>query len=54
MTAKKILGYVLIGSPFIAIFIFSIRYAGLIPTIGIFGGVAVVAGIIFLGINLIQ
>lgn len=53
MTIWKILGALMVASPFIAIFIFTWRNEGLLVALGIFAAVAVLVGVLMVGTRLL-
>lgn len=53
MKFKKVIGYILLALPFIAIFVVNVYRVGLLPTLGAFALTAIIVVIACLGVNLI-
>lgn len=51
---RKIIGYLLIASPFIVVAILAINIVGYLVTVGIYGVTALIVGVITLGVNLVN
>ena len=51
---RKVLGYIILSSPFLAFLVFYVHLAGIMFTLAMLGGLAVLAGVVTVGVILIS